>query len=209
MTSQGHTPRPHAQDHDDPARWQQTEFVDQWVTRDDGRIDERLPMIQDAIGSVPRDSGETFTALDVGAGYGLLTTELLKRFPNAQVTLQDVSEPMLTHAKGRLADNAAQLKFITSDFSQSDWASRLGGPFDLVISAIAIHNMYDDDLISSVYKGIHDLMSPGATFVNLDYAGQSGGIDAHLGWLSDAGFEAIDCIPATDRISRLVARRKA
>jgi SAM-dependent methyltransferase len=207
MTSQGHNPRPHAQDHDDPARWQQSEFVDQWVTRDDGRIDERLPMIQDAIKSIDRSDDESFTALDVGAGYGLLTTELLKRFPNAQITLQDVSEPMLAHAKSRLAQNASQLTFKTSDFSQTDWASALGGPFDVVVSAIAIHNMYDDDLISSVYKGIHGLMGPGATFINLDYAGQSGGVEAHLAWLRDAGFADVECIPANDRISRLVARK--
>jgi SAM-dependent methyltransferase len=207
MTNQGHNPRPHAQDHDDPARWQQSEFVDQWVTRDDGRLDDRLPMIQEAVAVIARDGDEAFTALDVGAGYGLLTTELLKRFPNAKVTLQDVSEPMFAHAKQRLAEKESQLRFVTSDFSQPDWAGALGGPFDVVVSAIAIHNMYDDDLISNVYQGIHDLMSPGGTFVNLDYAGQSGGVEAHLAWLRDAGFEDIDCVSATDRISRLSARK--
>ena len=208
MTSKDRNPRPRAKDHDDPARWQQSEFVNQWVTRDDGRLDERLPMVQEALSAIPRDSAEAFTALDVGAGYGLLTIELLKRFPNANVTLQDVSMPMFAHAKKRLTEKAPQLRFVTSDFSKPDWASQLGGPFDVVISAIAIHNMYDDNLISSVYSGIHDLMSPGGIFINLDYAGQSGGVEAHLEWLREAGFHEINCVAATNRISRLSAHKR-
>lgn len=208
MTSKDRNSRPRAKDHDDPARWQQSEFVNQWVTRDDGRLEERLPMVQEALAAISRERAEAFTALDVGAGYGLLTTELLKRFPNANVTLQDVSMPMFAHAKKRLTEKASQLRFVTSDFSKPDWASQLGGPFDVVISAIAIHNMYDDNLISSVYRGIHDLMSPGGTFINLDYAGQSGGVEAHLEWLREAGFHEVDCVAATDRISRLSAHKE-
>ena len=119
----------------------------------------------------------------MGAGYGLLSSALLGAFPNAKVTLQDVSEAMFTHARERLRDFAGRTSFATSDFSQRDWTEALVGPFNVAVSAIAIHNMYGDDRISAVYKDIHALLAPNGALINLDYAGQSGGVDAHVAWL--------------------------
>jgi SAM-dependent methyltransferase len=206
MTSQEQPAHARAGHHDDPDRWQDDDFANAWVSRDDGRVDTRLPMIDDTVGAVPYPTDAAISVLDVGAGYGLITTQLLKRFPNATVTLQGVSEPMFGHARERLADKAAQVNFVTSDFSQATWADALGGPYDLVISVIAIHNMYDDGRISRVYKDVHDLLKPGGAFLNLDYAGQAGGVDAHLAWLKDGGFEEVASVPVTDRGSPLAGR---
>ena len=207
-TGGGQTPRQGAEQHDQPDEWQKQEFVDAWVTRDDGRQDQRQPMVQDAIALLPFDHGTAISALDVGAGYGLLSSELLKAFPKAAVTLQDVSEPMFAHARERLTDHASQLTFVQSDFSLDNWAEGIQGPFDAVISAIAIHNLYDDGGISRVYKDVCGLLSASGIFVNLDYAGQAGGVDAHIAWLKEAGFTRVDCTPATDRISLLAAYKK-
>ena len=114
---------------------------------------------------------------------------------------------MFVHAKKRLADKADQTRFVIADFSKPTWVADIKGPFDIAISAIAIHNMYDDNLISSIYKDICALLKPGATFINLDYAERSGGIDAHIQWLKEGGFTSVDCTAATDRISLLVAKK--
>ena len=50
----------------------------------------------------------------------------------------------------RLATNHSQLRFVHSDLSASGWASALGEPFDLAVSSIAIHNLYDLDLIAEL-----------------------------------------------------------
>lgn len=191
--------------HNESDQWQKQGFVDAWVTRDDGRQDERQPMIQDAIALLPFDKSATIKVLDVGAGYGILSAELFRNFPNASVTLQDVSEPMFAYARQRLADHSNQLTFVQSDFSQESWAADLAGPFDVTMSAIAIHNLYDDGGISRVYKDVCGLLSDTGVFVNLDYAGQAGGVDAHIAWLKEAGFARVQCTPATDRVSLLSA----
>jgi ubiquinone/menaquinone biosynthesis C-methylase UbiE len=194
-----------AKQHNEPEEWQKQEFVDAWVTRDDGRQDQRLPMIHDAIASLPFDKRAAIKALDVGAGYGILSSELLRAFPDASVTLQDVSEPMFAHARARLAAHASQLTFVQSDFSQDDWTSGLGGPFDVAVSAIAIHNLYDDGGISRVYADVGRLLRDGGVFVNLDYARQAGGLDAHIAWLKEAGFARVESTAPNDRISLLSA----
>ena len=202
-----HQPSSHAQTHDVPEQWQEQEFVDNWVTRDDGRQDQRGPMIEATVNAASFPPDQPLQVLDVGAGYGLLSKHLLAKYPKAKVTLQDVSEPMFTHARERLAEYADRTSYVNSDFSQRDWSSGLGGPFDFVVSAIAIHNMYDDDLISSIYKDIADLIAEGGVFANLDYAAQAGGVDTHVQWLKEAGFKNVEVTPQTDRIVLLKATR--
>ncbi len=202
-----HQPSSHAQTHDVPEQWQEQEFVNNWVARDDGRQDERGPMIEATVNAASFPLDQPLQVLDVGAGYGLLSKHLLSKYPKAKVTLQDVSEPMFEHAKERLADYSDRTSYVNSDFSQRDWSSGLGGPFDFVVSAIAIHNMYDDDLISSIYKDIADLTADGGVFANLDYAAQAGGVDTHVQWLKEAGFKSVEVTPQTDRIVLLKAVR--
>ena len=207
MTTDRHRKAAWAQTHDVPEQWQEQEFVDSWVTRDDGRQDQRGPMIEAAVDAAPFPAEQAIRVLDVGAGYGLLSSHLLAKYPNARVTLQDISEPMFGHAKERLAAYADRTAYINSDFSQRDWASGLGGPFDFVMSAIAIHNMYDDDLIASIYKDIHDMTAEGGMFANLDYAAQAGGVDTHVQWLQEAGFASVEAVEINERTVLLKASR--
>ena len=203
MVNEGQNPI--AKDHDDPDQWKDPVFVQNWVTRDDGRIDQRSPMIDETVAKIPFAKDAVLRVLDVGAGYGLLAAAVLKAFPKASVTLQDVSEAMFSHARERLGSYGSRASYVTSDFSQRDWTGSLGGPFDVAVSAIAIHNMYDDDRISAVYKDIRAILAPNGALINLDYAGQSGGVNAHITWLKEAGFSRVETEPVTDHATLLAA----
>ena len=202
-----HRPATDAQTHDVPEQWQEREFVDKWVTRDDGRQDQRDPLVRATVEAAPFPPDRAIRILDVGAGYGILSRQLLERYPHAQVTLQDVSEPMFDHARRRLADYDDRTTYVNSDFSKRDWAEGLDGPFDLVVSAIAIHNMYSDDLIAHIYRDIHDLTAEGGMFANLDYAAQAGGVETHVRWLEEAGFAHVEAVPQNERTVLLKASR--
>ncbi len=183
--------------------WSSQEYVQSWVSRDDVRQAERLPMIRDTVAMIPHPRHQAIRVLDVGAGYGILSGEVLREFPNAHVTLQDVSEPMFEHARQRLADYAGRTSFITSDFSKPGWTAPLDKPYDVVVSAIAIHNLYNDELISNVYRDVCSMLNEGGVFLNLDYAKQAGGLEAQLEWLRRAGFSRVEHTPKTDRVTLL------
>ena len=98
----------------------------------------------------------------------------------------------------------------------------LGGPFDAVVSSIAIHNLRQPALIHDVYREVATVVAPGGAFLNLDYifprspllselygrASGSGGrggaatSEGHVGqatlenqlrWLLE-GFDEVDCV---------------
>jgi len=102
--------------------------------------------------------------LDVGAGTGLLSAFLLEKFPNARLTLMDISENMLDMARKRFASRAGT-DYVVCDYSTTD----LGGPYDLVCSALSIHHLAPEDK-RRLFERIHAALVPGGMFVNADQA---------------------------------------
>src|SRR5205823_14890411 len=108
-----------------------------------------------------------------------------------EVTLQDYSEPMLAEARRRLAEKADQLRVVVSDLTDPAWPAGVGGPFDLAVSAICLHNLQNDDKIFACYRAIHDLLRPGGWF--LDYDLFFDGAEPHLNAMRESGFARVEC----------------
>ena len=174
-----------------PHDWHSNDYVSGWITHDVARDPDRRPLLQEMLSfaSFPREA--KLEVLDVGAGYGVVTEEVLQAFPAAHVTLQDYSQPMLDHARRRLAGYSDQLSYVICDLTDRLWPQQVGGPFDLAISAIALHNLRDPEKIFACYRAIYDLIRPGGCFLNCDRFVE--GVEQHLAELRDAGFGRVEC----------------
>jgi SAM-dependent methyltransferase len=174
-----------------PHDWHSQTYVDQWIKRDESRDDERRPRIRQmiAMAKLPPDAAPA--VLDIGAGYGFVTEEVLRAYPKARVTLQDYSDLMLARARENLAKSLGQLSFVLADLTDPTWTKRVGGPFDLIVSAIAIHNLRATDKIAACYRGIAMLLKPGASFLDYDLFLLHGGIETHIGLMQEAGMTRI------------------
>ncbi len=174
-----------------PHDWHSQSYVDDWIKRDESRDDERRPRIRQmiAMAKLPREAA--IEVLDIGAGYGFVTEEVLHAFPHARVTLQDYSDLMLARAREHLAKSRAQLSFVLADLTDPTWSERVGGPFDLIVSAIAIHNLRKLDIIAACYRAIAQLLKPGAPFLDYDLFPIAGGIETHIGTMQEAGMSRV------------------
>jgi tRNA (cmo5U34)-methyltransferase len=201
-----------------PHDWHSVSFVDDWIEHDMTRDEVRRPLLRRVATLLPAAQGTSLRVLDVGGGYGALTAEVLEERPDARVLLHDYSQAMIDQARQRLAGFGERLTYAIADMTDAGWTNKLGGPFDAVVSALAIHNLGDPSAISQVYRDIFALLRPGGCVFNLDllFAGGPGladlyrrdpsrdsrwdvyvspaGLDAHLGWLRDAGFTEVDCV---------------
>jgi tRNA (cmo5U34)-methyltransferase len=99
--------------------------------------------------------------LDLGAGTGLLSAAVLAAFPDVEIELVDGSKAMLAEAAQRLGDAVGAVHV-------ADMADGLpDGPFDAIVSALAIHHLADADkrhLFASAYQAL----VPGGVFVNAE-----------------------------------------
>ena len=142
---------------------------------------------------------EVRAILELGIGTGQTARRVLQRHPGATLVGIDVSGEMLGAARATLAGHAVQLH-----------AGRLEdplppGPFDLVVSALAIHHL-DGAGKADLFGRIASVRRPGGRFVLGDVVVPDDPADAvtpldagydlpdrvrdQLRWLADAGFHA-------------------
>jgi ubiquinone/menaquinone biosynthesis C-methylase UbiE len=185
MTSEVKTFRPFPHD------WQSTDYVSRWIEHDVARDPERRPLLRQMLSSAPYARDAELAVLDVGAGYGVVTEEVLVAFPRARVTLQDYSPAMLDQARRRLAARADRLSYVLCDLFDPTWPRSVGGPFDLAVSAIVLHNLGSREKILACYPAIYSLLRPGGCFLNYDRFVD--GVEGHLTELHAAGFDRVEC----------------
>jgi ubiquinone/menaquinone biosynthesis C-methylase UbiE len=149
--------------------WHSYDYVDRWISSDVTRDEERRPLLRKLVSFIPFEATAAIRVLDIGAGYGLLTQQVLEMFPRATVVCHDYSEPMFAHARQRLAWAADRVSFVKADLLDPSWSKAVGGPFEAVVSAIAIHNVRHPERIKAVYHEIFPLVKPGGCFLNYDH----------------------------------------
>ena len=132
--------------------------------------------------------------LELGVGTGLTAKRVLEAHPLAHLVGIDESEAMLAAAD------------ITGDLRVSRLEDPLPeGPFDLVVSCLAVHHL-DADGKRDLFRRIAEVLRPGGRFVLADVVLPERAEDAvtpttpgfdrpdplapQLEWLRDAGFEA-------------------
>ncbi len=163
--------------------------------------------------------------LDLGAGDGRLAALIRSRHPRSRGVIFDVSEPMLARAAERF-DGDSMVELVAGDLS---WRMGVSGPFDAVVSGLAIHHL-EDERKRSLFDEIHTLLAPRGVFVNLDLVASAteqqherfrraigrerddpsdrlAGLSEQLGWLRGHGFVEVDCHFKWLELALIVARR--
>jgi len=113
---------------------------------------------------IPFNSDRKFTVLDLGAGTGLVTALIFNVFPEAVVSLLDISEKMLEKAKKRFAEKN-NVQFHIMDYN----TSALPEKYNLIVSAMSIHHLKDSDK-KRLFQKIYDTLTPGGTFIHAELA---------------------------------------
>lgn len=107
-------------------------------------------------------AGEAFSVLDLGAGTGLFAALILERFPEARMSLLDASAAMLDRARARFPGRA-DVEFRVGDLASCE----LGGPWDAIVSALAIHHL-EQEAKRDLFVRIRSALAPGGLFVNAE-----------------------------------------
>ncbi|MFN8633731.1 MAG: class I SAM-dependent methyltransferase [Chloroflexota bacterium] len=208
--------------HTHDQQWHDEEYVANWIERQKGRQTERRRQFVALRAFIPKNQDQEFRYLNLGAGPGVLDGILLEHFRGANAVVHDGSLAMLAAARKELQRFGDRVEYVQADLSSPDWTGAVGGPFDFVISARAVHHVGDPRRIRALYREIRALTGHGGTFLNLDYvrparaelarlgewiardeeagfggaphdaADMPGTLIEHLGWLSEAGFNTAE-----------------
>jgi tRNA (cmo5U34)-methyltransferase len=125
------------------------------------------------ISSIPFGLDKKFKVLDLGCGTGHGMSLILKKFKNAKVTGVDFSKRMILKSKENIKEFLERINLIEEDFNKM----RFNENYDVVISAIAIHNSNHNQK-RDLFKKIFNCLNDGGFFINGDFVeGESIDID--------------------------------
>jgi SAM-dependent methyltransferase len=83
---------------------------------------------------------EPFSVLELGSGPGHLAQAILSNCSVEKYAALDFSDAMHALARERLHPFLAKVEFVTRDFRDADWPSRLG-PFNAIVTMQAAHEV--------------------------------------------------------------------
>jgi len=191
-----------------PNSWVDVDKALDYLARSDTlphRAEGEGVLVRDLAGCLPG------RVLDLGCGDGRLTALVLAAYPESTAICIDMSPAMLDAVTERFADDD-RVTIATHDLEDP---LPFDGPFDAVVSSLAIHHV-DDERKRTLYAEIVALLTPGGVFANLeivrsptqalhdrwrdemgacdDPSDRLAPMDPQLGWLRDAGLHDVDCI---------------
>ncbi|AWW30366.1 class I SAM-dependent methyltransferase [Echinicola strongylocentroti] len=100
--------------------------------------------------------------LDIGCGAGNYTVKLLSKLKAApNVTLADLSQPMLERAKERSASlTDGEVTTIKGDFRKLPLQENT---YDVIIATAVLHHLRDDEDWETAFMKLHRLLKPGGS----------------------------------------------
>jgi len=100
--------------------------------------------------------------LDIGCGAGNYTLKLLQRLPNLEVTLIDLSQPMLDRAAQRIREVSERpIEVIQGDVRDVALGDQ---QFDIVMAAQCLHHLREEDQWRDVFGRVHRSLRSGGGF---------------------------------------------
>ncbi|MSU64095.1 MAG: class I SAM-dependent methyltransferase [Pedosphaera sp.] len=104
---------------------------------------------------------EAQTLLDIGCGAGNYSLKVLGNIPTVDVTLTDLSQPMLERACLRVSGaTSGKVRTIQADIREIDLGE---AQFDIIVASSVFHHLRTDAEWRSVFIKLHRALKPGGT----------------------------------------------
>jgi SAM-dependent methyltransferase len=152
--------------------WQERERVAEYIDRMDSQEAQRAVIFDLMTKLVPFEPDADISVLDVGSGYGPVAAAVLEAFPNTHAIGLDISDAMMDRGRERMGPRFGdRFEYMVGDFADGVLPPQAiaAGPYDLVVSARAIHHLLPEGM-ASLYASIGASVKPGGAFFNLDTA---------------------------------------
>jgi tRNA (cmo5U34)-methyltransferase len=120
------------------------------------------PLVLDLIvGAAAATNPQASQVLDVGCGAGNYTLKLLQALPNFNVTLIDLSQPMLERAVQRISQvSSGEIRPLQGDIREITLEPER---FDIILAAAVLHHLRREEEWRAVFSKFYTMLKPGGS----------------------------------------------
>ncbi len=104
-------------------------------------VPDRDEQIRTLCALVPAHRDEAFTAVELGAGAGVLARAVLEAFPRCRYVALDGSPAMREHLGAALARYRERVEVRAFDLAEQAWRDALPSPLHCVLASLVIHHL--------------------------------------------------------------------
>ncbi len=119
---------------------------------------------RELVNAVPFEKNRELEILDLGCWTGHGMEVILEEYPKAKITGVDFSATMIQRTKENLSYLSNRIDLWESDFMEFEFEKR----YDVVISAVAIHNITHEEK-KVLFEKIYDCLNDWGVFINADF----------------------------------------
>jgi tRNA (cmo5U34)-methyltransferase len=113
------------------------------------------------IGAAVAATPHAVHVLDVGCGAGNYTLKLLQSLPDLEVTLIDLSQPMLDRAAERISEvTSGQITSLQGDIRELDLGEC---QFDIILAGAVLHHLREEAEWRAVFSRLCTALRPGGS----------------------------------------------
>jgi tRNA (cmo5U34)-methyltransferase len=135
-------------------------YYDEWIRKAVPGYDDLFAVAKELI---PFRTDDPVEVLDLGAGTGLFSLQVLERCPRGRFVLWDVADKMLETARERFRNLPDQFRYVVDDYRNLPDTEG----FDLVISSLSIHHLADEEK-KELFRQIYGVLRHPGLFINID-----------------------------------------
>ena len=104
-----------------------------------------------------------YKVLDLGCGNGVLSEQVLKKYPHARIVGFDLTEEMLKAYKNKLSKYSGSFELKKGDFKTES----IGANYDIILAGLSLHHL-DLEQRRNFYKTIYSALNAGGMFISCD-----------------------------------------
>jgi tRNA (cmo5U34)-methyltransferase len=139
------------------------------------------PLVMDLITQAARTATpHAKRILDVGCGAGNNTLKLLQMINPLDCDMVDLSRPMLERAQQRIsAVNKGRVQLFQEDIRTADLPE---GQYDIILAAMVLHHLRDDEDWEDTFQKLYDLTAPGGSIWIADFVSHENPLMQEIMW---------------------------
>ena len=130
-------------------------------------VPDRDEQVRTLCALLPASRDETFTAVELGAGGGVLARAVLEAFPRCRYLALDGSPAMREHLAAALARHGPRVGVRAFDLAAQDWRDALPSPVRCVLASLVVHHL-DATGKRALFADLGQRLGPGGALLLAD-----------------------------------------